>query len=95
MDAASTIKRERVIDVREINPSIRHTVIFQLFEHLDETSSVQLIADHDPSPCGSSLKQNTAVAAAGPISNKVRTSGASGCAVITGKLGREPHKSFE
>lgn len=50
MDAASTIKRERMIDVREINPSIRHTVIFQLFEHLDETSSVQLIADHDPKP---------------------------------------------
>jgi len=39
MDAASTIKRERMIDVREINPSIRHTVIFQLFEHLDETNS--------------------------------------------------------
>ncbi len=50
MNAASAIKRERVIDVREISPRIRHTVIFQLFEHLDDTSSLQLIADHDPRP---------------------------------------------
>ncbi len=34
MDLTGTVKRERVIDAREINPSIRHTVIFQLFEHL-------------------------------------------------------------
>jgi uncharacterized protein (DUF2249 family) len=48
MDVASVIKGERVIDVREISPRIRHTVIFQLFEHLDDVSSLQLIADHDP-----------------------------------------------
>jgi uncharacterized protein (DUF2249 family) len=50
MDVASVIKGERVIDVREISPRIRHTVIFQLFEHLDDVSSLQLIADHDPRP---------------------------------------------
>ncbi len=50
MDATSEIQRERVIDVREISPRIRHTVIFQLFEHLDAVSSLQLIADHDPRP---------------------------------------------
>jgi uncharacterized protein (DUF2249 family) len=41
---------ERVIDVREINPRIRHTLIIQLFEHLDNVSSLQLLADHDPRP---------------------------------------------
>lgn len=41
---------ERVVDVREINPRIRHKLIFQLFEHLGETDSLQLIADHDPLP---------------------------------------------
>lgn len=46
----TTIRDERVIDVREISPRLRHTVIFQLFEHLGETSSLQLIADHDPQP---------------------------------------------
>ncbi len=39
---------ERVVDVREISPSIRHTVIVQLFEHLDNANSLQLIVDHDP-----------------------------------------------
>jgi uncharacterized protein (DUF2249 family) len=50
MDKASTNKGERMIDVRKISPRIRHTVIFQLFEHLDDVSSLQLIADHDPRP---------------------------------------------
>jgi uncharacterized protein (DUF2249 family) len=50
MDAGIKKKKERVIDVRNINPSIRHTVIFQLFEHLDDMSSLQLITDHDPKP---------------------------------------------
>ncbi len=43
---ASVENRERVIDVREISPSIRHNVLFQ--QHLDDTSSLQLIVDHDP-----------------------------------------------
>ncbi len=45
---SSVENRERIIDVREISPSIRHNVLFQLFEHLDDTSSLQLIVDRDP-----------------------------------------------
>lgn len=48
MDNFGAVKDERVIDVREIEPRVRHTVIFQLFEHLDKTNCLQLIADHDP-----------------------------------------------
>jgi uncharacterized protein (DUF2249 family) len=40
--------RERIFDVRTIEPRVRHTLIFQLFEHLDESGSLQLVADHDP-----------------------------------------------
>ncbi len=50
MEATSAIKGERVIDVREINPRVRHTVIFQLFEYLEDVESLQLISDHDPIP---------------------------------------------
>lgn len=39
---------ERVIDVREIDPGHRHLIIFQLFEHLEPGSSLQLVVDHDP-----------------------------------------------
>ena len=45
-----SVAQERVIDVREINPRLRHTVIFQLFDELDATSALQLVADHDPRP---------------------------------------------
>jgi len=41
---------ERVVDVREIDPRHRHVIIFQLFEHLDPESSLQLVVDHDPRP---------------------------------------------
>lgn len=41
---------ERVIDVREIDARIRHTIIFQLFDHLEPRSALQLVADHDPKP---------------------------------------------
>lgn len=47
---AAAVKEERVIDVREIKPHIRHAIIFQLFERLDQRNSLQLIADHDPKP---------------------------------------------
>jgi len=50
MGIAGPVINERVIDVREISPRVRHTVIFQLFEHLGETDSLQLVADHDPRP---------------------------------------------
>ena len=41
---------ERVIKVVEIDPRHRHTIIFQLFEHLAPGNSLQLIVDHDPKP---------------------------------------------
>ncbi|MHA6643965.1 DUF2249 domain-containing protein [Mesorhizobium sp. A623] len=41
---------ERVIDVRQIDPRHRHMVILQLFEHLPDGGTLQLIADHDPKP---------------------------------------------
>ena len=41
---------ERVIQVQDIDPRHRHTVIFQLFEHLGPDDSLQLIVDHDPRP---------------------------------------------
>ena len=32
MDHSGTVKGERLIDVRELEPRVRHTVIFQLFD---------------------------------------------------------------
>jgi uncharacterized protein (DUF2249 family) len=40
--------RERVIRVEDIDPRHRHTVIRQLFEHLPQGGSLQLVVDHDP-----------------------------------------------
>lgn len=39
---------ERVIDVREISPKIRHTIIMQLFDNLQMDQTLQLIVDHEP-----------------------------------------------
>jgi uncharacterized protein (DUF2249 family) len=50
MSQSTAVSAERTIDVREIESRIRHTVIFQLFEHLDAASCLQLIVDHDPRP---------------------------------------------
>ncbi|MBN8965652.1 MAG: DUF2249 domain-containing protein [Rhizobiales bacterium] len=41
---------ERVIKVAEIDPRHRHTVIMQLFAHLEPGHSLQLVTDHDPRP---------------------------------------------
>ncbi len=41
---------ERVIDVKEIDPRHRHTIIQQLFAHLAPGASLQLVVDHDPKP---------------------------------------------
>lgn len=41
-------RNERVIKIADIDPSHRHTVIVQLFEHLDPNDSLQLVLDHDP-----------------------------------------------
>ncbi|WP_296712347.1 DUF2249 domain-containing protein [Rhodoblastus sp.] len=43
-------RNERVIKVADIDPRYRHTVIFQLFEHLEPDQSFQLVVDHDPKP---------------------------------------------
>lgn len=48
MSEQATIAGERIIDVREINPGVRHTIIFQLVEHLRASETLQLIVDHDP-----------------------------------------------
>ncbi|MEC5293506.1 DUF2249 domain-containing protein [Aurantimonas sp. C2-6-R+9] len=42
------LSNERVVDVREIGASVRHTVISQLFIHLAAGETLQLIVDHDP-----------------------------------------------
>jgi len=41
---------EHVIDVRDIDPRYRHTVIQQLFEHLAPGAALQLDVDHEPRP---------------------------------------------
>jgi uncharacterized protein (DUF2249 family) len=43
-------RNERLIDVRDIDPLHRHTIIFQLIEHLAPGCSLQLMADHPPRP---------------------------------------------
>jgi uncharacterized protein (DUF2249 family) len=50
METSCATVTERVIDMREITSRVRHTVVFQLFEHLDEARSFQLVVDHDPRP---------------------------------------------
>lgn len=42
------LSKERVVDVREISPSVRHTVITQLLTHLAAGETLQLVVDHDP-----------------------------------------------
>lgn len=39
---------ERVIDVAEIDPRFRHTMLSNLFEHLGPDQSLQIVVDHDP-----------------------------------------------
>lgn len=39
---------ERVLNLPDIDQRHRHTVIFQLFEHLPPARSLQLVSDHDP-----------------------------------------------
>jgi Uncharacterized conserved protein (DUF2249) len=85
MGVASVIKGERVIDVREISPRIRHTVIFQLFEHLDDVRSLQLIADHDPRPLRLTLPMDLS-------RTRPPTSGAFGCGMVASKLSRDPQR---
>jgi uncharacterized protein (DUF2249 family) len=49
-EAAKTeiCENERILNLPEIDQRHRHTVIFQLFEHLPSDRSLQLVSDHDP-----------------------------------------------
>jgi uncharacterized protein (DUF2249 family) len=39
---------ERVIDVADVEPRLRHGIIVQLFKHLEPGQSLQIVVDHDP-----------------------------------------------
>ncbi len=39
---------ERVINVADIDPRFRHTILSRLFEHLAPDQSLQIVVDHDP-----------------------------------------------
>lgn len=39
---------ERVVDVRDISPSVRHEVIAQLFRNLPPGGGLEVVNDHDP-----------------------------------------------
>ena len=38
----------RVIDLRDIGPGVRHTIVFQLFENLRPGEAIEIVNDHDP-----------------------------------------------
>jgi uncharacterized protein (DUF2249 family) len=40
----------RVLDMREIAPRVRHTIVVQLFEHLAPGTALELKVDHNPMP---------------------------------------------
>ncbi|MDQ0333492.1 uncharacterized protein (DUF2249 family) [Mesorhizobium sp. YL-MeA3-2017] len=41
---------ERVIDVKDVDPRYRHTIIQQLVANLAPGATLQLVVDHDPKP---------------------------------------------
>lgn len=41
---------DRELDVREIPPVRRHTLIFETFDALEPGSGFELVNDHDPKP---------------------------------------------
>jgi uncharacterized protein (DUF2249 family) len=43
-----TVANERIIEVADIEPRFRHTLIGRLFEHLEPGHSLQIVVDHDP-----------------------------------------------
>lgn len=43
-------RSERIINVGDIDPRYRHTILFRLFEHLAPDGSLQIVVDHDPRP---------------------------------------------
>ena len=50
MNGEAPATSERIIDVRDIAPRLRHQIIHQLVEHLAPDAALQLIADHPPKP---------------------------------------------
>lgn len=40
----------RVLDMREVAPRVRHTIVTQLFEHLVPGTALELKVDHNPMP---------------------------------------------
>ena len=44
----SIFQNERVIQVTEIEPRLRHGIIEKLFRHLTPSESLQVVVDHDP-----------------------------------------------
>jgi uncharacterized protein (DUF2249 family) len=48
MSEQAIAPNERIVDVREVNPGVRHTIILQLVQHLRTDETLQLIVDHDP-----------------------------------------------
>lgn len=43
-------ERVKVIDVREVPPMYRHSMIFETFDSLAPGETMQLVNDHDPKP---------------------------------------------
>lgn len=41
---------EKILDVREIVPKERHTLIFHTYENLSPSQTFVLVNDHDPKP---------------------------------------------
>jgi uncharacterized protein (DUF2249 family) len=41
---------ENILDVRELIPRERHTLIFRTFENLNPAQAFVLVNDHDPKP---------------------------------------------
>lgn len=73
-----SLSDERVVDVREISPSVRHTVIVQLFTHLAAGETLQLLVDHDPRRLKLQLEAAYEAGASWTISKRGRMSGTSG-----------------
>jgi uncharacterized protein (DUF2249 family) len=70
---------ERVIDVAEIEPRFRHSIIGQLFKHLGSGHSLQIVVGHDPQQLRFTLSSHSGHCANGPTWSRDRMSGVFGC----------------
>jgi len=64
------------LDVRQVVPRERHSLVFSTFEVLKPGEGFILIADHEPQPLGRQFETRCAISSPGIISNKARQSGA-------------------